>query len=472
MPNIFDEGRLKDLTTQKAKLEKEYGEISDKLEQDYATDGWEKNPNKMVAYTRDNMRHGHLQRELKQVNEEMDRIEQLKPKPKNTESAEQDDAFKRFILGGTSALGKDEQERWVVDNGQAEVFQIRSQNGGDTGTAASRSDDGSGGALTDITTEGRVIDELDYFGGVTRMCQIFNTMNGNEIRIPTHSDASAKGRLLTEQNEQINNRRIPDFDYIKFGAEQMTTDVVPIVRELIQDSVIDILGYARREVSRQMSRGWDYEFTLGGTLPVEIDGKPAETKAPQVDGLFGVMKAAQKGITTAQTGKVSWEDIIKTVHSVARAYRTGMEGMNGLTAETGGRVGWLISDEFEALIKMLTDEQGRPLWQAMNLGIGSNGMSGMIAGYPYEVSGTLDAATTGKTPALFGNFSYYAVRRINALEFFSFFDSNTAKRNRIEIMGYSRCFGRTMFPGQPVQGTTANKTAYGGIPQISKLTIK
>ena len=99
-------------------------------------------------------------------------------------------------------------------------------------------------------------------------------------------------------------------------------------------------------------------------------------------------------------------------------------------------------------------------------------MSPSIVGYPYEVSGTLPEVKTGNVPALFGNFSYYAIRRVHGIQIFRFMDSRTMKKNRIEILGLSRCFGRAMFPGKSVQGTTASKTAYGGIPQISKLTIK
>ena len=265
---------------------------------------------------------------------------------------------------------------------------------------------------------------------------------------------------------------MPDFRDVTFGAEDMTTNKLGIGRRLIADAVIDIASYAQMEISRQMSRGWDYQFTSAGKTPEEIDGPFASTLAPDTQGIVGVTHLAKEGHTTAEAGKVNYADLVEFEHSVDRAYRLGNEGMSGLTAEMGGRIGWLISDEFEKTLKMLTDNDGRPLWQAMGLGIGASGMSPNILNYPYQVSGNLPTVATGNFPALFGNSSYYGIRRVNQLEFFSFWDSTTATQNKIELVGYSRCFGRAMFHGTPVRGTTANKTAYGGIPQIAKLKIK
>ena len=338
---------------------------------------------------------------------------------------------------------------------------------------ASRSDNATGSALTDITTAGRVIDALDWVDGISKMAQVFTTENGNEYRFPVQSDANEVGVLVT-QDEDIMEKRIANFTDVKYGIEDMTTRKLPISRQLVQDSVIDIASYGSREISRRMSRGWDLQFTNGGTVPGEIDGSATATgaRAPDTVGIIGVTKVAKAGITTEEAGKVNYMDLVKAVHSVERAYRVGNEGITGLSAESGGQIGWLISDEFEMALKMLTDDQGRPLWQAMGLGLGASGMSPNILGFPYQVSGSMPALSTNSVPALFGNFSYYGIRRVNQLEFFSFFDSNTAQRNNIELVGFSRQFGRAMFPGTPVRGSAANKTAYGGIPQIAKLTIK
>jgi len=470
MTKLKDDNVLNDLVTRKAELGKEFAEVSDSLAQQYNSDGWDKDDAKFVQYQKDQMKHAQLSRELSEVKSEIALIEDINPRQaQSNEQKEYNDAFRRFMSGGSVSLDKDEYERYITVGDQGgEVFNLKQE----TEAGASRSDDGTANKVTDDKVQPRVIENLVYYGGIGRMAQMFTTPNGNELHIPTQDDADAVGRLLNQQDEKLELHRIPDFDNITFGAQTMTTDTIPITRELLTDSIINFASYASRTIGRRTGRGWDKIFTNHGAVPAEVNGAPASTKAPKTNGIIGVVHVAKKGVTTAEAGKVSYADLVDHIYSIARAYRTGTEGMGPLSAERGGRIGWLISDDFEKVIRKLTDEDGRPLWQAMSASIGASGMSASIVGYPYEVSGQLDNVASGKVPALFGNFSYYAIRQVSGLQVFRFMDAHTMQRNRIEMIGLSRAFGRAMFPGTAVQGTTASKTAYGGIPQIAKLTIK
>ena len=469
MARIWDRKRLEEMESNRDEIKGKFEDVSKKLANDYSTDGWESDDSKYTEYQKDQLYHSQLSRELKVANDDIDRLNTFRPQSESNVSKRQEyteEAFRRWLNG--DELGEPEQKEFIGTNIKGEVFNLRNEV-----REATRSDGSSGEALTDDMLRPQVIDALDFHGGISRMCQVFTTSNGNDLRIPTQDDATKKGFLLDRQDTEIDDDPMSDFDDIVFGAQTMNSGAMPITREMLVDSAIDIASYATRQVGRRMSKGWDDEFTNGGTIPAEIDGPFASTKAPKLDKeIIGVTKIAKNGLTTKTVGKITYEDLVDMIYELDTAYRLGYEGENGMMPLRGGRIGWLISSDFEKTIRKLVDGDGRPLWQSMTSGLGSSAMSPTILDYPYELSGNLPEVKTGNAPALFGDFSYYAIRRVLGIQIFRFMDSRTMRRNRIEITGFSRCFGRSMFPGIPLQGSTAQKTKYGGIPQIAKMIIK
>ena len=178
---------------------------------------------------------------------------------------------------------------------------------------------------------------------------------------------------------------------------------------------------------------------------------------------MGVATAATAGITTATTLVVTYDEFVSLLYKVNRAYREGgEEGEGGISAEMGGRIGFLMSDEMELLIRKLKDTAGRPLWwpQAASSGL-SGPLPSTFMNYPYEVSGAMDAIASTKVPMLFGNFSYFGIRTVAAVEIFRFQDSRTMQDNAIEILGFSRRDARAM-----------GAIVAGKCEAIVKLTIK
>ena len=50
-----------------------------------------------------------------------------------------------------------------------------------------------------------------------------------------------------------------------------------------------------------------------------------------------------------------YPEFVELMYSVNRAYREDYEGEGGAEAEMGGRLGWMMSDDCERLIRALTD---------------------------------------------------------------------------------------------------------------------
>ena len=493
MTRMWDSQKMANLVAQKAILDKEFGAVCDKLHQDYNTDGWQSDDSKAEQYNTDQMRHAQLSREIQVVNSDIDKLDRFRPE---RVEARRDEPLTRFLQQGYNGLTSEEVTEFgqqqtdpnsrsvAMYGGNVECFVIHKEDQESPEDKihqylrfkqATASDATSGQELVPETVRPSVLDVLAYYGGVDKMAKGFMTANGNEFRIPQNDESTQEGEILGSQNTTVADKDLADFTEITFEARTGSSRRIFITREMIQDSIIDIAGFANARVVRRLGRSFDKAFTTGGTIPAEVDGAPASTNPTYPSGYIGVQKSSKLGATTAGSNKIAYGDIVDLVYSVNRAYRIGNEGGEGaLSAEMGGRVGFLIADSYEKAFRSLVDSDGRPLWQPMNLGMGSSGMSGTILGYPYEVSGALTGTLADNeiTGCLFGNFSYYAIRTVSSVEIFRFMDSGTMNKNAIAIQGFARRFGRPCVLGDKGIGSANNKTIWKGIPQITHLKIK
>ena len=477
---IWDSQKMADLVTQQAKLNKELGDVSDSLHQEYHTDGWDSQPEKMEKYSRDQLRHAQLTRELGSCNNEINTLEQFRP---DTIKAKKNAALTRFLQRGTNGLEADEiksqneyenEDAMVMVGPGYERFVITPETDGMSQAMpganpqmATRSDDATGNVLNPLYTRPSVIDALKYYGGISKMAYNFSTGEGNEYRLPYHDDTAQEGELLGTQDTSVNEKQLPNFTFAKFDALTMSSKTIALTREMINDSIIDIAAFANARVVRRMGRGWDKAFMSEGTRPVN---KGTAAGAPEPTGMLGILTCALiKGNKSAVTKKISHADLVNAIYDVERAYREGGEnGEGGLMAEMGGRIGFLISDEIEKVLCSTTDSDGRPLWlPAWTSSSAASPKGATILGYPYEVGSNLPALAANARSWMFGNFSYYGIRTVAAVEIFRFQDSRTMQNNAIEILGFSRRYARPMVAGGVGDDPdNSSKFAYLGIPQV------
>ena len=457
----WDAAKMADLVEREAKIRTALAEVTDKLNNAYADETLKTDDSKLKTYDADNLRHGQLCRELTAVRDEISTLGLLKPEQVKSRN---ESPLARFLQGGHSSLEEAERKEFcqgLIEDSDGEGFIIRGE-----ATASDVTDGGGGGRnATDIETRPSVIDELKFFGGLEKMIYQFDTANGNELRHPQHDDSKKKGRILGAQRMAIAPEDLNDFETLAFYARTGTSDSIRITREMLQDGIFDVASFAEARAVRRLGRAWDEELTIGGTAIAGL----ANGAFPE--GIVSVNQGAQEGHVTVGANAVIYEDLIELIYSVPRAYRVGSEmGMGGLMAQTGGRIGFLISDGAEKAVRLLKDDDGRPLWQPSINGIDMPGMGNMLVGYPYEVSGSLEGtlADNETNSIMFGNFSYYGKRNVRAIEIFRMQDSRTMQNNMIEIVAFNRCFGRPMVLGPKPAGNAKWK----GIEQIKKLKIK
>ena len=304
--------------------------------------------------------------------------------------------------------------------------------------AATRSDDATGIESVQEVIPPRIIDRLSHYGGVSRMAQQFVTGTGGDYRQMQMDAASQEGEILDAQNTAVNPLDLPEIGIINFLSRTASSRPIILTREMLQDSVFDIQGYAERQALRRMGRIWNKAFTLG-TNDGAAAGGAGSAGANRSEGVVHVAKA---GIVAAAAAAFTWPEITNLIYQINRAYRgsTGEEGEGGFNPEMAGVLGYMISDSAEQRARVLTDADNRPLWVPST----REGLPNTLNAYPYVVNGHMAAVATGTVPMLFGNFSYYGIRTVAMVEIFRFMDSRTMQRNTIEILAFSRRDGRAM----------------------------
>ena len=364
----FDPRRLADLVDEESRLRNSLNELSLSLNEQHAADkNWDEV--RLNRYSADQARHAQLSRQLEMAHNERKGYELSEPEAAKRASAT---PFARWLRSGESGLEADERNLHLgemsdgaLPGGGGPTFIIR---------AATASDAASGEEAVQERVLPRVIDTLAYYGGVSQMAQQFFTDTGGDFRIPQMDADDVEGEILAAQNTAVANKNLENIGIQTFGADTGSSKSIIVTREMIQDAVFDIQSYVERQAIRRLGKAWNNRFTSDSTI--------------------GVATTAKDGITAAAVDKVTWVELTNLIYAINRAYRTGMEGgEGGFSAEGGGMIGYMISDDAEKAVRVLLDSDGRPLWVPST----REGAPSMLNGFPYRVNNHLDGVATGKT---------------------------------------------------------------------------
>lgn len=290
--------------------------------------------------------------------------------------------------------------------------------------AVTRSDNATGGqTLVQETVYPGIVDHLQHFGGVMPFVNVLVTGTGGDLKYPARDAANEMGVLISQQGTAAMNVDLGTITDITFTSYTYGSNVIRITREIVQDAVFDITGYAEEIARRRLGKIMNNHFTVGtGT------GQP-----------LGLVTSAKAGVTAASTTAVTYQELVDLIYSVDLAYREGGEmGPGGLSTMDGGMTGFMISDGARRMLMSLTDTEGRPLWIPST----REGAPGTILGWPYVVNSNMANPGPNAVSILFGNFSYYLIRIITDMEIFRFMDSATMILNSIWCLGYVRADAR------------------------------
>lgn len=239
-----------------------------------------------------------------------------------------------------------------------------------------------GGYTVPKEFQARIVEQMKAYGGLAGISRILTTSDGRTIEWLTADSTSEVGELVGEN--QAATEADTAFGIANLGAKKLSSKVIRVSNELLQDSAIDIEGYLADRIAERIGRA-EAKFLVQGTGT----GSPQQPKGLEV---------SVTGTTTATTaGKVDWKDINALIHAIDPAYRGA------------GNTRLLFNDNTFRVLKELEDAQKRPLWLPSIAGVAPS----TILGYQYAIDQGVADIGTGKKFLYFGDFNRFIVRRVS-----------------------------------------------------------
>ncbi|MBN5203694.1 phage major capsid protein [Serratia marcescens] len=242
--------------------------------------------------------------------------------------------------------------------------------------------DEKGGYTVPNTFLAKVVEQMKAYGGIAGVAQILTTSDGRTMEWATADGTDEVGVLLGENEEA--GEEDTEFGMDSLGALKLTSKIIRVSNELLQDSAIDMEAYLARRIAERIGRG-EARYLIRGTGT----GTPKQPK--------GLVTSVNKTTATASATAVNWKEILTLKHSIDPAYRRG------------DRFRLAFNDNTLKLISEMEDGQGRPLWLPDIVGVAP----ASVLNVPYVIDQEIDDIGAGKKFMFCGDFNRFIIRRVN-----------------------------------------------------------
>lgn len=297
------------------------------------------------------------------VNEQEPEQRQHQENPEMQAEGRRAAAFDRLLRHGFSELTAEERQA---------VKELRAQ-----GTTP----DDKGGYTVPTQMRNTIIDAMKAYGGIASVAQILNTSSGQDITWSTSDGTAEEGELLAENSAATEGD--VTFGTATLGAKKLSSKIIRVSNELLQDSGVDIEAYLAGRIAQRIGRG-EAKYLVQGTGA----GAPLQPKG---------LAASVTGTTQSSAAAAfNWKDMNSLIHSLDPAYRGGPSFR------------WAFNDATLQSIEQMEDTQGRPLWLPDITG----GSPATVLGIPYVIDQAIDNAAASKKFIYLGDFNRFVVRRV------------------------------------------------------------
>ena len=247
--------------------------------------------------------------------------------------------------------------------------------------------DREGGYTVPDTFSKKLIEKLNDHNVIRRMAKVIQTVNG-EHKIPIAA-ATAEADWIDEAAPVPETTL--EFDKISFGAYKLGA-LLKATNEFLKDTAIDVEDYVADQLALALGNKEEWAFINGS-------GKKQPT------GLLHDTDGAALGASTASSGIVTFDDVMRLYYSLGAPYRKD--------------AAFLCNEDLLLKLMMLKDGSGQYLWKP-SLEVGK---PDTLLGKPITTSAFMPEMDAGNKVLLFGDFSYYWVadrgkrtlRRLNEL---------------------------------------------------------
>lgn len=259
-----------------------------------------------------------------------------------------------------------------------EVRAIQKRADLDTGTASEGSEWISQGFVYDLEVS------MQAIGGLRDVATILRTTTGNALPWPTVTDVSNAATLVTEA-AAVTTTADPTTGSVTFNAYKLSSKMVKVSAELIQDSAFPISGLLARLLGERLARGINTYCTTG-------------TGSSQPNGIVTAVDAAGSGVTAASATALDSDEIFDLEHTVDPAYRSAAYNCC-----------FMMHDGILKAIRKLKDGNDQYLW-APGL---AYGVPSTLLNWPYTINqGMASALAASAKVLLFGAMSKYVIREV------------------------------------------------------------
>lgn len=272
-------------------------------------------------------------------------------------------AFDKYLRQGFSELSA--EERQAVKEHRAQGV----------------SPDEKGGYTVPTQMLNKIVDAMKAYGGIASVAQILNTSNGQDITWSTSDGTSEEGELLAE-NSAASEGDVT-FGTAVLGAKKLSSKIIRVSNELLQDSGVDIEAYLAGRIAQRIGRG-EAKYLIQGTGA----GTPTQPK--------GLAASVTGTVNTALATAFTWKEMNALRHAVDPAYRTAPQ------------IRWAFNDKTLQVVEEMEDNQGRPLWLPSIIG----GAPATVLNVPYVVDQGIADLGAGNKFIYFGDFNRFIVRRV------------------------------------------------------------
>lgn len=272
-------------------------------------------------------------------------------------------AFDKFLRHGFGELSAEERQA---------IKELRAQ-----GTTP----DAKGGYTVPTQMLNKIVDSMKAYGGIASVAQILNTSNGQDITWSTSDGTSEEGELLGENSEA--SEEDATFGTATLGAKKLSSKIIRVSNELLQDSGVDIEAYLAARIGQRIGRG-EAKYLVQGSGA----GTPVQPK--------GLITSVTGTVNTATAAAFTWKEMNSLKHAIDPAYRGGP------------KYRWAFNDTTLQSIEEMEDDQKRPLWLPDIVG----GSPATVLGVPYVIDQAIDNVAAGKKFIFLGDFNRFIIRRI------------------------------------------------------------
>jgi HK97 family phage major capsid protein len=134
---------------------------------------------------------------------------------------------------------------------------------------------------------------------------------------------------------------------------------------------------------------------------------------------------------------VIYDDLIDLFHSIDPAYRENCK--------------YMMHDATVKYIRKLKDTAGRPLWVPDYFAGITEGTGGTLAGCQVVTNQQMQVMAANAKSILCGDFSYYKIRDVMAMNLFRFTDSVYASKGQVGFLAWMRSGGNFIDVGGAVK---------------------